>query len=489
MNVVLMLMDTVRRDHLGFMGNSWIQTPALDRFAARSTTFTNAYIGSYPCMPARRDLFTGRYEFLHRGWGPLEHTDQDLPGLLSAGGKTSMLVTDHYHLWLKGSGNYHWNFTGFEFIRGQESDRWITDPTIPLEYGAPAEKLRQKPFLDPYVRNRHGRRTERDYFGPMVLQNAMDWVERNHSHDGFFLLVDCMDPHEPWDPPFPYNQMYNPEGRGDALFWPEVGRCDLTEDDLAHVKALYAGEVTMVDRWIGLFLDKLEQLGLMENTMVIFTSDHGIMLGEHGIIMKPWSSLTDSNLYQELAHVPLVIYHPHQAEPGRRVDHLVQMVDLFPTVLEAMDLPVPEGCQGHSLLPYLLGDGSAGPARRYACYGRFGEAINVTDGEWTLLCWPPGPENEPLYWYSPLPPAAAWGGVRVTGPSEDGRYPAHVARGEMQTALYHLPTDYAQQHDLSNQRPDVVRRLQGCIAEFIQQHGGPPEQLRRLGLQPAAGDV
>ncbi|MCL4426251.1 MAG: sulfatase [Firmicutes bacterium] len=481
MNVIMLLMDSVRRDHLGFMGNPWIQTPSLNRLAARSTVFENCYIGSFPCLPARRDLFTGKFEFPRRGWGPLEHTDYDLPGILAAASKPSMLITDHYHLWSRGAGNYHFNFTGFEFIRGQESDRWITDPGIPLDYGAPVEKLRQKPFLDPYIRNRYGRRkTERDYFGPTVLQSAMDWVERNHTLKDFFLLVDCFDPHEPWDPPYPYNRLYNPQGRGDPVFWPEVGECQLSEEDLFQVRALYAGELTMVDRWIGLFLDKLEQLGLMDKTMIIFTTDHGEMLGEHGVIMKPWSAIGDSNLYQEMAHIPLIIYHPDQAQPRRRISQLVQTIDLFPTILEAMGLPIPEDGQGRSLLPMTRGDDR--PIRSYACYGRFGESINVTDGEWTLFCWPPGESNEPLYWYSPLPPAAAWGGVKVTGPYSDGRYPAFVARGSSATALYHLPTDYAQRHNLVTERPDVVRRLKGYVAEFLKETGSPLEQLQRLGM-------
>jgi arylsulfatase A-like enzyme len=482
-NVILLLMDSVRRDHLGFMGNPWIKSPNLDRLAARSTVFDDCYMGSFPCMPARRELFTGQFEFLKRGWGPLEHTDKDLPGLLAAAGKTSMLITDHYHLWSKGSGNYHFNFTGFEFIRGQESDRWITDPEIPLEYGAPAAKLRQQPFLDPYMRNRHGRKTERDYFGPMVMQSAIDWVERNRTHQDFFLMVDCFDPHEPWDPPYPYNQMYNPEGKGDALFWPEVGPCTLSEDDLHHVRALYAGELTMVDRWIGLFVDKLEQLGLMEDTMIIFATDHGELIGEHGVIMKPWSAIADSNLYQELAHIPLMICHPHQAQPGRRVEHLVQLIDLFPTILDAMGVAIPEECQGRSLLPLVLGERPGEPIHPYACFGRYGESVNVTDGEWVLFQWPPGQQNEPLYWYSQLPPAAAWGGVRVTGEFAGGRWPARVARGASNTALYHLPTDYAQQQDLAARRPDVVQRLQSCIADFTARTGGPAEQLQRLGLE------
>src|SRR5690606_31700986 len=99
----------------------------------RGTVFDNAYLGSYPCMPARRDLWTGRYEFPWRGWGPLEEDDPDIIRSVTQAGVTTQLITDHYHLWERGSGNYHHFFNGVEFIRGQENDMWITDPTIPIK--------------------------------------------------------------------------------------------------------------------------------------------------------------------------------------------------------------------------------------------------------------------------------------------------------------------------------------------------------------------
>ena len=154
MNVITILCDTLRRDHVGAYSGAapldqcwsreapeWsVPTPNMDRLAARGTVFDNAYIGSTPCMPARRDIYTGRLEFLERGWGPLEEDDRDLPRQVSGppnrsvqwmmeqGHRVSCLLTDHFHLWEQGSGNYHMGYTGFEFVRGIESDALYTDP-------------------------------------------------------------------------------------------------------------------------------------------------------------------------------------------------------------------------------------------------------------------------------------------------------------------------------------------------------------------------
>lgn len=483
MNTIFILIDTLRRDFMGFHGNAWIQTPALDHLAAEGVVFENAYLGSYPCMPARRDIWTGRYEFPWRGWGPLEPDDLDLPQLVSRAGHVSMLVTDHYHFWEKGSGNYFFDFSGAEFIRGQENDLWITDPTIPVKYPTNPRRLAghaKAGSFERYSRNIAHFKTERDYFAPRVFQTAADWLERNRTHPDFLLVIDCFDPHEPFDPPFPYNQMYNPGYDGDNVIWPTYGRSNLSPEELAQLRALYAGELTMTDRWLGLFLDKVRQLGLLKNSLIIVTTDHGHMFGEHGLMGKPWSAIADSNMYQEVAHIPLIIYHPEQARAGKRVPHLVQPVDIYATVLETFGLAVPPGTHGHSLLPYLLEPGVGQPVRESACFGRFGEAINLTDGEWTLFLWPPGQENGPLNWYSKLPPQ--FGAASVMGAFDGQRYPVEVARGESGNALYHLPTDYAQEHSLYNERPQVASRLTRGIADFLNSVDAPPEQLVRLGL-------
>jgi len=480
LNVVLLVIDTLRYDFLGFNGATGVHTPNLDRLAARSTVFDRAMLGSYPCMPARRDLLTGCFEFPFRGWGPLEPEDRNLAAIAGESGVTSMLVTDHYHLWEKGSGNYHFDFSGYEFVRGQEYDRWIVEPGGAPSPIAPAKQVGHlAPGLyEQYSRNVAGRRTETDYFPALVMARAADWLERNRERQGFLLMIDCFDPHEPFDPPSFYTDLYDPGYTGDEVTWPTYGRNALGEAETRHVRALYAGEITLVDRWLGVLLHKLEQLGRLEDTMIVLTTDHGHMFGEHGLMGKPWSALSDSNMYREVAHIPLIVYHP-RARPGRRVTDLVQLVDVYPTVLEALGAETPAGIHGHSLLAHVTGEG-AGPARDVACYGRFGEAINVTDGEWTMFLWPPSERNEPLLWHSRTPPE--FGATRAIGAYRDGHYPVSCARGPMSTQLFNVREDPGEQRDVLAEHPEVARRLRGAVAGFLRDVGGPPEQLERLGL-------
>lgn len=480
-NVILVLLDTLRRDFVGAYGNTWIKTPNIDRLARRSVVFDNAYVGSYLCMPARRDLLTGKYEFPWRGWGPLEHTDLDLGTIVKESGKVSYLISDHYHLWERGAGNYHFGFSGFEFIRGQENDCWITDPTIPIDYPAPREKLcghsHREGAFERYARNTYGRKAEEDYFSPKVMSTAVDWLKHNYTHESFFLMIDSFDPHEPWDPPHPYCEMYNPGYKGDRVIWPTYGWCNLTPDELKEVRALYAGKITMVDHWLGKLLDAVEELGLMETTAIILVTDHGHMLGEHGTIGKPWVPLSDSNLYQEVAHIPMMMYYPG-CQGGKRVEHLVQLIDVFPTVLSAMGLPVPEDVHGRDLVPVLQGSETYA-TRDYAFYGRFGESINVTDGTWTLFLWPPGDKNEPLYWYSAIPPKFH---EKAKGNVTQGPFPVDTPRGECKTVLFNIRQDYHQLNDVLEKEPETARRLAGEIRRFLIDIGAPCEQLIRLGL-------
>jgi arylsulfatase A-like enzyme len=492
MKVVTLLIDTLRYDFLGFNGNTWVQTPHLNRLAARSVVFDRAYLGSYPCMPARRDLWTGRFEFPFRGWGPLEYDDRDLAGVITGGhGITSMLITDHYHLWERGSGNYHFNFSGYDFIRGQEYDKWKIEPGG--EHNPYPEK--QAAHLPPgefELNRRNGafRQTERDYFPAQVMARAADWVEKNRYREDFFLLVDCFDPHEPFDPPRHYTDLYDPGYDGPEIIWPTYGWNRLTEAETRHVRALYAGEISLTDRWVGYLLDTLERLRLLDDTMIILATDHGHMFGEHGLMGKPWSQISDSNMYQEVSHIPLVIYHPRLPKGGKRVEDLVQLVDLYPTILSALGITPPSGIHGQNLLPLILGEESSYRPRDIACYGRFGEAVNITDGEWTLFIWPPNGDNTPLYWYSQLPPR--FGAYTVVGENQPGRphvrWPVRAARGQMPTQLFNVRLDPAQEYDQAPAHPEVVARLMQRAADVLNAVGAPIDQFERLGLPRRSDD-
>ncbi len=493
-NTIIILIDSLRLDHIGCYQDAPASgtslTPAMDALAARGTMFTQAYLGSYACMPARRDFWTGQTGFPHRGWGPLEPDDPDLFKRLREHDVMTAIMTDHYHLWDPGSGNYTFGFAGSTFIRGQEYDRWITDPTIPIPWPAPREKMAQHCPPDYYLRYQRNRaefRVERDWFAPRVFQAAIDWIERNHTQPGFSLMIDCFDPHEPFDPPPPYDTRFIPASvpaDTDKVIWPSYGWTDLTPDELAVVRGLYAGELALTDRWLGYFLERLDDLGLFDTTTVIVTTDHGHLFGEHGLMGKPWSGLADGTLYEELAHVPLIVAHP-DATPGQTSDRLTQMVDLTATVLNTHGVAPADGAEGRSLLPTLRGDRDEQPQRSIACFGRFGEAMQVTDGEWTLVLWPPSEENGPLNWYSHLPPQ--FGATTVTGPFTliDGRpaYPVAVARGNQPSALYHVPSDPRQHRNLIDAQPEVVARLKLGLSAWLDEVHAPAEQFARMGLR------
>jgi arylsulfatase A-like enzyme len=184
-------------------------------------------------------------------------------------------------------------------------------------------------------------------------------------------------------------------------------------------------------------------------------------------------------MYQELSHIPLLIYHP-RGNAGRRIAYLTQPVDLFATILNGFNIPVPEGTHGRSLMPYVLQPDTGGPLRTTAAFGRYGEAMNITDGEWTLFLWPPNEKNEPLYWYSYLPPQ--FGSVSVAADVDGKRYSARVTRGPMSSALYNVKEDPQQEHNQYTERPDVAERLKTSLREFLISIEAPREQFTRLGL-------
>jgi len=499
MKVIVILCDTLRRDHCEPYTNGeplntcWSQeapdwsvpTPSMMRIAQRGTTFDNAYCGSSPCMPARRDLYTGNYEFLHRGWGPLEDDDVDLPRTISGNPNESIqltlrnkytlsyLVTDHFHLWEQGSGNYHMGYSGFDFIRGAEADAWYTNPidTFPIPETERHEKIER------HWRNvHHIRQSEEDWFAAQVFQNAADWLEANHELDDFYLHIDCFDPHEPWDPPEDILKVFDPNGY-DVEGWTSSPPYDkwrehMNDEQFNSFRARYAAKVILTDRWLGYFLDTMDRLNLWDDTLVIFTTDHGTYNGDHGRLGK-----LQVHQHDAVSHIPFIVAHPTLAQ-GERRDQFVQIVDIFPTVLSALGKEIPDNIQGIDLLPVL--EDSTSTTRDYAISGVFGTSISLTDGDW-VLHQSPNSSNEPLYWYghrlSMFPPVSY----------QLGDY--HEMRREV------IPPDWSTETWLSNKRDDPnelinladthprkLLELQRKLIDVLQTLNAPEEQFQRLGL-------
>lgn len=506
MNVICILLDTLRRDHLGCYGNRTIETPNLDRLAQNGARFDNAYIGSYPCMPARQDLWTGKLNFLRRGWSPLEYDEPDLITLLRNHGKTTMLITDHYHLWQNGSGNYHTSFHGMEIIRGQEMDNWVTGSNEPLRYPASEEKLHVHWMR--YALNSTRLREEKDYYAAQVFQKSIDWVEANRGTDDFFLMIDCFDPHEPFDPPPGYAEKYSQGYSGEKVIWPRYGdSARYTPEELEYIHALYCGEVTFVDHWFGRFYEKLESLGMLDNTMVIVTSDHGFLFGEH-----QWIGKHSRILYQDIARTPLLIQHP-DIVPGSVFTPLVQMPDITSTILQAMGIEVPAEMHGQSLVPLwnlsLRCEGGIHD-RDAIIFGVFGGALYCTDGEW-LLVKKPVEGNVPLYWYTrsyymnwdfgqknlyadSQKRLDIWDGERFPVQYENA-HPGHAAptlildekqsRAKvpyLEDELYHIVSDHGQLREVSREAGQTLEQLKQTASRIMRRVNAPSEQWQRLGL-------
>lgn len=329
MKVVVIIADTLRRDHLGAYGNTFIHTPHLDRFAAESIVFDGHLVGSFPTMPARADLLAARLSCAFMTWEPLPSRLPTLAEAFNAAGYLTTAIVDTPFYVRNGFG-YDRGFHDFLWIRGQgDSSR-----------------------LEERADSRATWVGERDRYAARTMTAADEWLER-HADEDFFLLVDTWDPHEPWNAPGYYTRRYLPDYAGEEVQppyakWREAG---LTERELEVAHATYCGEVSLVDRWVGLLLEKIELLGIGSDTIVVFASDHGFYFGEHDYLGKSvWveeaRTQTWSPLYGELTRIPLIVRVPGSA-PGRR-SALTSTPDLAPTLLELAGLPPLEGSTGRS---------------------------------------------------------------------------------------------------------------------------------------------
>jgi arylsulfatase A-like enzyme len=354
-NIIVIMLDSLRYDHLGCYGDDKVQTPNIDRLAQESVIFENAYPEGLPTIPVRTSLFTGNRTLHSRPWQPLTREDQTMAEILDEYGYVSALIADTYHLFKPGM-NFHRGFRTFRWIRGQEADAYVSAPhnkdlrdyTKPVMRNTPTEAM-----LDQYLRNTSQREKEEDYFVAQVMRASAEWLESNRVHPHFLLWIDSFDPHEPWDPPPEYERLYaDPNYSGPRLIHPMYGPVDwMTEEELNYTRALYAGEVTFVDKWVGYLLDKIRELGLFENSIIVLLADHGHPHGDHGSIMK-----TPDNLYSELLRIPLLIRHPRGLYAGKRIDALVQTDDLLPTILDLLNLSHETlAMTGQSMWPLVVG--------------------------------------------------------------------------------------------------------------------------------------
>jgi arylsulfatase A-like enzyme len=355
-NVLLIIIDTLRKDHVGVYGNDCIKTPNLDALAEESLLFTQSHPDAMATIPARRAIHTGMRTWPTRppfyGWRPIPSGQGTLAEMLKGHGYRTALATDNWHLWLPPKMNFDRGFEVVRTIRGQTADH-DKEPFSGRDdemddYLNPGGRN----YIRQYLANVQGRESEEDWFAPKVFSAAMDVLkEASGENRPFFLVADCYDPHEPWDPPEEYVALYDEGYKGKEPIWPLYGKdYYLTDRQLLRMRALYAAEITMMDRWLGKFLDIAHELKVMQNTMLVIVSDHGHLLGEHGYTGK-----LDYALYPELTDTVLMVRHPQGVGAGKSTDFFASTHDVAPTILGFLGVEPPVPMDGQDLTPIMEG--------------------------------------------------------------------------------------------------------------------------------------
>ena len=347
-------------------GNEVIQTPNLDRLASASFVFEKAYVTQPVCSPDRASVMTGLYPHTHGIVAnniPLPEQSRTLPELIDD--------PDYNTAYM---GKWH---LGDEIFAQRGFKTWVSieDNYIPY-YGPDRDREARSDYhhwlvekgYQPDERNRFSRsfaaRLPLEHCKPKFLESkAIEFLESN-SENPFILYINFLEPHMPFFGPL--DSLYSP----DEVILPgnfnDVSSADdplshrlkregdkrrygSTEADFRELIAKYWGLVTQVDMSVGAILDKLESLGLSENTIVVFTSDHGDMMGAHRMVAK-------GVMYEESVRIPFLLKDPRMNSSQRNISERVSQVDIVPTLLDLMDREIPENLEGKSLVPFLLED-------------------------------------------------------------------------------------------------------------------------------------
>jgi arylsulfatase A-like enzyme len=440
MNVVVVIIDSLRKDHVGAYGNDWIQTPNLDALAKDSMLFTRAYPDSIPTICARRAIHTGTRTWPFRnwtpvkgdtfqpyGWQPVPQDQTMLAEILKTEGLSTNLVTDTHHMF-KASYDFQRGFDTFDFIRGQERDHYrpmslapqkkVDRNTVSGNDNSMVDKVRQ------YIANTLNRKSEEDWFAPQVFTWGARYLEAVKETEPFFLIVDSFDVHEPWDPPKKYVDLYDDSYDGPEPIVPNYSDASWISDrELKRMRALYAGEVTMADHWLGTFLDKMESLGLMDNTLLMLLSDHGAALGEHNDTGKPYWAL-----YPELTDITFMIRHPEGKGAGKTSDYYASTHDVAPTILGSMGMERNPQMEGQDLSVIL--EGKKPTPRPHFTLG-YDEYVKTRDDDYAMISLNDGSDAK----------------------------------------LFDLKSDPNMDKDIAGKHPDVVKRLWNDYV--LKDAGGP----------------
>jgi arylsulfatase A-like enzyme len=397
-NILLLVVDSLRTDYVGIYG-SRVKTPNIDAIAAQGLRFTRAYPEAMPTVPARNSILSGRRTFPFHdwrdlegligqpGWSPLDDVKSSLPAVLRRAGFWTGYVTDNpfigYSKPYERLRNRFHRFGRFGGQVGGPQPVSSVPPKILNHWLHPSIRRRKRERVGLYMANSRYWNDENQSFAAKVFIESTAALEEANQHRPFALMVDTYQPHEPWTPPPNYLRMYgDPDWRG-----PEPGTLLYSRTDnwlskreqgpvLQRLRDLYAASVTMTDHWLGLLIDKLNELGRADDTVIVLVADHGILLGEHG-----WTGKISVALHPALIRVPLIVVDPRRGRKARTSDWYASTHDVAPTLLSMAGVPVPEQMEGVDLSRPLRGEKL--PKRPYA-FGGYSNSFFVRTERWAM---------------------------------------------------------------------------------------------------------
>lgn len=493
MKAIMVMFDSLNRHFLPNYGCDWTSMPNFRRLGERSLTFDNYYTGSLPCMPARRELHTGRYNFLHSSWSPLQPFDNSIMRQLSANGIYTHIATDHFHYWEDGGSCYLTKYDSHEMIRGQQGDPWMGQVPWPDYPETLCHRETGQNWRHDWI-NRNFITSEEQMPQKKVFDSGLDFIRRNADYDQWFLQIETFDPHEPFFTQDAYKNLYPDDYHGKNLDWPDYGKNSYDEETTRHVRYEYAALLSMCDHYLGKVLDCMDEKDLWKDTMLIVNTDHGFMLGE-----KEWMGKNVPPMYQEIAHIPLFLYDPRYPETaGGRRSSLAQMIDIAPTLADFFHIDAFDNMDGQSLTAIVRDDT---PIRDAALFGIFGGHVNITDGRYVYMRAPITPENGPMYEYTLMPchlrfpftseelaQAELVDGFSYMKGCRALKIPAsqeYNAYG-YGSRLYDLEQDPQQTNPLRCK--PVELKLLHDMRDLMRKNEAPSEQFMRLGI-PERGEI
>jgi arylsulfatase A-like enzyme len=332
------------------------------------------------------------------GWEPVGYGRKMWTEFLMEQGWTSGYVTDNPHILSAAHAKFRGRFDRAEMVTGQvpnthKGPRKVSQAELDKFLPPSIRGTRAEPRMLEYLRWNAPGRDESEYNTARVFKQGEDWIQWARTRQPFALVIDSFDAHEPWDVPKRLSDMYgSPDPSGVEPIQPfptpaaKYAGLGLTQSLLHRMRELYSAEITMVDAWLGRFLDDLANKGLLDNTLVVLCSDHGVLLGEYGWVGKRYTEV-----HTELSHVPFAIRHPHGKAKGKASRYWASHHDIGPTVLSALGYEKTDSMNGTDLTRLL--DGKQPAQKRTYRTAAYATYLAARDDKWLLISDNPGHEK------------------------------------------------------------------------------------------------